>query len=101
MIPEIKKILYATDLSKNSAYAFFYAVDMAKKHDAKIVILHCVAPGHSLSYAGSMVEGLVQRAKSEEQKKDRGEIRKGIGEFCERMEPHVGHPCVELVAKIL
>jgi len=25
MIPEIKKILYATDLTKNSAYAFFYA----------------------------------------------------------------------------
>jgi nucleotide-binding universal stress UspA family protein len=38
MIPQIKKILYATDLSKNSAYAFYYAVDMAKKHDAKIVV---------------------------------------------------------------
>jgi len=40
MIPPIKKILYATDLSKNSAYAFFYAVDMAKNHNASIVILH-------------------------------------------------------------
>jgi len=30
MIPEIKKILYATDLSKNSSYAFLYAADMAK-----------------------------------------------------------------------
>ena len=44
MIPQIKKILYATDLSKNSSYAFLYAIDMAKKHDAKIVILHAVEP---------------------------------------------------------
>ena len=44
MIPQIKKILYGTDLSKNSAYAFFYAVDMAKKHNASIVILHTIEP---------------------------------------------------------
>jgi nucleotide-binding universal stress UspA family protein len=44
MIPEIKKILYATDLSKNSSYAFQYAADMAKKHNARIVILHSVEP---------------------------------------------------------
>jgi len=36
----IKKILYATDLSKNSAYAFQYAADYAEKHDARIIILH-------------------------------------------------------------
>ena len=44
MIPEIKKILYATDLSKNSSYAFLYAADMAKRHNARIVILHSVEP---------------------------------------------------------
>ncbi len=42
MTPEIKKILYATDLSPNSGYAFRYAVNSAKKHDAEIVILHVV-----------------------------------------------------------
>ncbi len=41
-MPEIKKILYATDLSPNSGYAFRYAVNSAKKHDAKIIILHVV-----------------------------------------------------------
>ncbi len=40
MIPKIKKILYATDLSKNSAYALSYAVNSAKRNDAEIVILH-------------------------------------------------------------
>jgi nucleotide-binding universal stress UspA family protein len=38
----INKILYATDLSKNSAYAFRYAVDLAKNHDADIHLLHVV-----------------------------------------------------------
>jgi nucleotide-binding universal stress UspA family protein len=44
MIPQIKKILFATDLSKNSAYAFFYAVHMARRDDAKIIIIHAVEP---------------------------------------------------------
>jgi nucleotide-binding universal stress UspA family protein len=44
MIPQIKKILFATDLSKNSAYAFFYAIHMAKRDDAKIIIMHAVEP---------------------------------------------------------
>ena len=42
MIPSLKKILYTTDLSKNSAYAFRYAVNSAQKHDAKIHLLHVV-----------------------------------------------------------
>ncbi len=44
MIPEIKKILYATDLSDNSAYAFRYAINSALKHDAGITILHVFEP---------------------------------------------------------
>ena len=39
-MPEIQKILYTTDLSDNSAYAFRYAINSAKRHDAKIIILH-------------------------------------------------------------
>jgi nucleotide-binding universal stress UspA family protein len=42
MIPKIQKVLYATDLSKNSAYAFRYAINTARKHDAAIHILHVV-----------------------------------------------------------
>jgi len=44
MIQQIKKILYATDLSKNSSYAFLYAIDMARTHDARIIILHAIEP---------------------------------------------------------
>ena len=42
MMPEINKVLYATDLSPNSAYAFRYAINSANKHDADIIILHVV-----------------------------------------------------------
>ena len=40
MIPQIKKILYATDLSENSTHVFRYAINSAQKHDAKIIIVH-------------------------------------------------------------
>ncbi len=40
MIPQIKRILYTTDLSDNSAYVLGYAINSAIKHDAGIIILH-------------------------------------------------------------
>lgn len=46
MIPKIKKILYATDLSQNSAYVFNYALNSAEMHDAKIDILYVAPPIH-------------------------------------------------------
>ena len=40
MKPDINKILYATDLSPNSAYALRYALDCAMLHNAEVVVLH-------------------------------------------------------------
>ncbi len=40
MLPDIKKVLYATDLSRNSAFAFRYAMKFAEAQNADIVILH-------------------------------------------------------------
>lgn len=40
MIPDINKILYTTDLSKNAAYALRYAIYFSKKFDAEIIIFH-------------------------------------------------------------
>jgi len=40
MLPSIKKILYATDLSKNSTFAFRYAITLAEALDAKTTILY-------------------------------------------------------------
>jgi len=105
MIPQINKILYATDLSKNSAYAFFYAVDMAKRHNARIVILHSVEPIRRIyddsGGASSRIEQVLERAKKQEQEVDFEEIKERLQEFCKRTETQIGSPCVELVSKIL
>ena len=37
---EIKKILYATDLSENARYAFAYALSLANLYGARITFLH-------------------------------------------------------------
>ena len=49
MIPQIKRILYATDLSHNSSYALRYAINAAIKHEADIVILHVFESADSTS----------------------------------------------------
>ena len=98
MIPQIKKILYATDLSKNSSYAFLYATDIAKKHDARIVVLHAIEP------IPAYVE--VHGAMTDEFKKKQCEeiiesMKKYLQEFCKKAEAQIGPPCNELVSKIL
>ena len=40
MIPKIKKILYASDLSANANYAFGYALNLAMGNEAKLSIIN-------------------------------------------------------------
>ncbi len=96
-IPKIKKILYATDLSKNSSYAFLYAIDMARRHDAKIVVLHALEP---LPKEVSFVR-VLQEAENKERREAVEQVRKLLTEFCKKAETHIGSPCVALVSKFL
>ena len=103
MIPKIKKILYATDFSKNSSYAFLYAVDMARKHDAKIVILHSVEPIPIASYvySGGTNAQYLKEVEKRKQEAELDEIKKWVEEFCKRMDAYMGSSCSELVSKVL
>jgi nucleotide-binding universal stress UspA family protein len=98
MVSQVKKILYATDLSRNSSYAFLYATDLARRYDAKIVILHAVelVPAYINVYSGMMVD-----IKQKEQGEIIEEIKSHLQEFCRKAEAQMGPPCVELVSKIL
>jgi nucleotide-binding universal stress UspA family protein len=98
MIPQIKKILYATDLSKNSSHAFLYAIDMARRRDARIVILHVLEriPPYAEVYTGITYE--MERKQREEVVE---ELKKHLQGFCKKAEAHIGPPCDELVSKIL
>jgi nucleotide-binding universal stress UspA family protein len=40
MIPEIKRILYTSDLSETSNFAFSYAASLANRYNAVITVLH-------------------------------------------------------------
>lgn len=98
MIPPIKKILYATDLSKNSSYAFLYAIDMAKKHNAKIVILHAIEP---IPRYAELYATLTEEFKKKQDEELIESMRNGIQRFCKKAEEQIGSPCVDLVSKIL
>ena len=103
MIPQIKKILYTTDLSKNAVYAFRYAVDLAEKNGARIIILHAIEPiPPSVKH---LVNVYVDESKWEEKVKYEQEatierIKKRLEEFCQR-EAKETPQCVSLVSSIL
>ena len=96
MIPQIKKILYATDLSKNSAYAFYYAVDIAKKHDAEIIISHTIEPLRASAFGTA-----TEKAEHSQHEISMEVIRNRIRKFCEKVEEMSSLACLTLVTKIL
>jgi nucleotide-binding universal stress UspA family protein len=88
MIPDIKKILYATDLSENARYAFGYAVNLANRHDAKITVLHVVE--ELSSFAQSMVADMMGEKrladiKTEKEKEVILELKIRLEEFCDNV----------------
>jgi len=42
ILPDIKKILYATDLSENSRHAFAYAAGIANRYEAGVTVLFVI-----------------------------------------------------------
>ena len=52
---QIKKILYATDLSENAVHAFAYAVSLANLYGAGITILHVLAEFPGEEFIANMI----------------------------------------------
>ncbi|MBN2041754.1 MAG: universal stress protein [Spirochaetes bacterium] len=112
MKPEIGKILYATDLSKNSAQAFLYAMDLAEKYSAQIHILHIVEPMPSgvKPYLELQYPDFDFR---NEVKKIAAELNSKLNSFCESVisgdpectlkvesiDVHEGYPASEIIEK--
>ena len=87
MIPRIKNILYATDLSKNSAYAFRYAVNSAQKHDARIQILHVIevlSPSTEGLLATVLSEERIEKVREEAKESLKKRIEARVNQFAER-----------------
>ncbi|HEY5673107.1 MAG TPA: universal stress protein [Malonomonas sp.] len=86
MLPEIKKILYATDFSSGSSHVFRYALSLASRYQAQVSILHVVEP---LSpFAQSLVELHISHQASETQHADNrkqllNNLKERLHTFCE------------------
>jgi nucleotide-binding universal stress UspA family protein len=89
MIPEIKKILYATDLSNNARYAFEYAASMAGCFGAGITVLHVLEEFSPNAVA--IVEDFLGEERLKDLRKRNEDqviesIRGRIENFCDDME---------------
>jgi len=98
MIPRIKTILFATDLSKNSAYAFYYAVHLAKKDEAKIIILHVVEPLPRMMVSFKDFEHQVAKDRWEETVK---KFKEKIQDVSVKVDARTGISSVDLISDIL
>ena len=86
MIPEINKILYATDLSENARYAFSYAASLANRYGAGITILHVLEEISPTT--DNLVVGILGREKWNElrgknEKEVLATLKSRLTRFCE------------------
>lgn len=87
MEPEIQQILYATDLSPNSAYAMRFASKIARQNEARIVVLHVIEKISATAYAllSSYLDEDQMKARSREEVQYQTEqIRKRLNLLCEK-----------------
>jgi nucleotide-binding universal stress UspA family protein len=115
MIPQIKKILFTTDLTENSRHAFYYAASMATRYGAGIVILYVLekfptgVQGQLATFLGK--EELQEFRRKHEQEarriligkqKDHDLIREALAEFCASAkidEAHCSFETLDIVIK--
>lgn len=98
ILPEVnvKKVLYATDLSENSRLAFAYAISLANQYSAGLTILHVIAEDPDLEQrlAGFMGPDKWAEIKQQhfqearqaligKQRSGRTAIHKVLGSLCE------------------
>ncbi len=85
MLPEIKKILYATDLEEHARPVFRYAVSLAERYEAKIVLLHVIeplSPSAQSLVASVLPEGEVESLRDKGMQRVRENIEERLRKFC-------------------
>ena len=86
MLPEIRTILFATDLSSHAPRVFRWAVSLAQRYDARIVVVHALEPLNPT--ARSMVDLYLpketrQRLDAEGRERIVEKIRERLELFCQ------------------
>jgi len=117
MVPEIKKILYPTDMSETSTHAFGYAASIANRYDASITLLHVLQNPRPTSenlvttvLGDTKWQELLDRHKTEVVEK----IRRRLEKYCEETEAQlpacpflmeevivkIGNPVEEIIREV-
>lgn len=92
MLPNYSNILYATDMTPNSEYAFKHAVMMARRSKAKIHLLHVVPEidaGFRSYVSAIMGEGKLESFEEQHEVDARNSLQKRLEAFAhEELEDH-------------
>ncbi len=103
MLPQIKTILYATDLSENARYAYNYAASLAQQYGANITILHVIEKLSAetfLQIQGYVGEEKWRKLQEEKQADFITTIKGRLSSFCDEISGEVD-ACTFQVDKIL
>jgi nucleotide-binding universal stress UspA family protein len=90
MLPNIKMILYATDLSESARHAFGYAASLADRYGAKIVILHVIedfSPSVTFQLATMFGEEKWREVRDHRAEEVLETLRKRLANFCREALP--------------
>jgi nucleotide-binding universal stress UspA family protein len=103
MLPKIKNILYATDLSENARYAYLYAASLAQQYNARITVLHVIENLTTDTFV--RIHGYVGEEKWNQLQKDKQEdfisrIHGRLSNFCDEISSELD-ACSFQVEKIL
>lgn len=103
MLPQIKNILYATDLSENARYAYNYAASLGQQYSARITILHVVEKLTAetfLQIHGYVGEEKWKKLQEEKQADFISTIKGRLSNFCDEISNEVD-ACTFQVDKII
>ncbi len=103
MLPQIKNILYATDLSENARYAYKYAASLAQQFEARITILHVIEKPTAetfLQIQGYVGEEKWKQLQEEKQADFVNRIKGRLSDFCDEISDEMD-ACTFQVDKII
>jgi nucleotide-binding universal stress UspA family protein len=103
MLPQIKNILYATDLSENARYAYKYAASLAQQYEARVTILHVIEKPTAetfLQIQGYIGEEKWKQLQEEKQSDFVSRIKGRLNDFCDEISSEVD-ACTFQVDKII
>jgi len=92
MLPSIKKILYATDLSKNSRLAFGYAASLTQQYGAELLVLHAIEPVNPNTHShigGMMGESEWVNIQTDFENKMMDDLGSKLRQFCDHLQTSI------------